>query len=91
MTRECKHPVIACLWAPDFKTRVNVRICEDCDAWLSLGPATTPPAAELLLAERLAEIATLWEPGFRRDVAEVMAIEDVLEVDARQAGKERGR
>jgi hypothetical protein len=41
----------------------------NCGELLSLGPATDPPAYELALALRLAEVAIMWEPGaIRRDM-----------------------
>ncbi len=46
------------------------RICDDCGAWLSLGPAASADPDELQLAELLADVAHLWEPGPARDERE---------------------
>ena len=41
--------------------------CLDCDAWLPMGPSNDRiPAREMQLAEELADIHLLWEPGAER-------------------------
>ena len=40
--------------------------CLDCGAWLSMGPSDDEPEAvkvEIVLADRLADLHMLWEPG----------------------------
>ena len=56
--------------------------CNHCNAWLPLGPSNDEPEAvkvEMALAELLAEINLLWQPGRSREEACEIAIEDIEE------------
>lgn len=58
--------------------------CMDCHAWLSLGPATPPPRRELQLAEWIADLCRLWEPGKEREAR----IRDAVDVAVFQWGEQ---
>jgi len=67
---------------------MNIVACEQfrcigCGAWLSLGPATPPPRRELQLAEWIADLCRLWEPGAEREAR----IRDAVDVAVFQWGE----
>lgn len=58
----------------------TVERCWRCKEWLSLGPSNDAiPAAEMRLAELLAEIHLLWEPRGQAE-AIAIAVDDCAEV-----------
>ena len=50
-------------------------VCLHCGGYRDIGPSPGTIRREMRLAEELADIARLWEPGHARDVLERAAVE----------------